>query len=140
MANIRLDTSKNCKKKTGEFVEITQTTSTGKETKTEVCKNKPSKKKGPKLITAKKICVKFITNDSAGSKKRTVEINVGLMDKETYKKKKEKIKEKILGRSGKKSVVEVDPNDIKAMARSFGPRCVDLNNPLTTPMLHMKDV
>ena len=102
MANIKLDLSKNCKKKSGEFVEITQRSASGKETITEVCKNKPSKKKGPKLLTAAEICVKFVSNDSAGSKKRTVQINGGLMDKAKYKAK----KQKIMGRSGKKTVEE----------------------------------
>jgi len=134
MANVRLDKPKSCKKTSGEFLEISQTALSGKETKTEVCKNKPSKKKGPKLLTAKKICVRFASNDSSGSKKRTVEVNAGIMKKETYKKK----KSKIMARSGKKTVEDVDPNELLAMARSLSSSCISLDNEMTAAMINMK--
>merc|ERR1712189_38049 len=105
----------------------TQRSASGKETITEVYKNKPSKKKGPKLLTAAEICVKFVSNDSSGSKKRTVQINGGLKAK--YKAK----KQKIMGRSGKKTVEE----GIFGMQRSFGPQCQRLSNEMTTPMLNI---
>ena len=118
-----------CKKKTSEYLEIKQISASGKETITEVCKNKPSKKKGPKLLTATKICVKFISNGDNGSKKRTIEINGGLMDKQKYKAK----KQKIMGRSGRKSVEES-----LFGARALNPMCVTLRNEMTTVMLNMK--
>jgi len=121
-----------CKENTGEYVEVKQINASGKETITNICKNKPSKKKGPKLLTANKICVTFVSNDTGGSKKRTVEINGGLITKEKYKMK----KQKIMARSGRKSIEEYLGINARGLGR-FN-TCLNLQNEMTTPMLNMK--
>ena len=115
-----------CKNNSRNDNKNTQFIFLGQETKTEICKSKPPKKK-PKLISSKQICVKVYS--ARGNKRGVIQLNGGVMNKLIYKAK----KQKVMGRSGKKTVEEV----LMGM-RSFSNSCVNLRNTLTTQMMNMK--
>ena len=57
--------------------------SKGVEEKTTICKNKKGGQ--PKWFSARKVCVTYKTNGSAGKKNRIIEFNGGIMAKDAFK-------------------------------------------------------
>ena len=55
----------------------------GVEEKTTICKNKKGGQ--PKWFSARKVCVTYKTNGSAGKKNRIIEFNGGVMNKDAFK-------------------------------------------------------
>jgi len=133
IGDITLDEKSNCED-IGEYVEITETNNKGVEEKTTICKNK--KGSMPKWFSARKVCVEFKTNNSAGKKNRIIEFNGGVMLKDAFKDVKKKAMKTL---SGRKSV-EVSQYDITAASlveALRGKRCYNANNSMTKPMMKL---
>merc|ERR1711990_1253638 len=99
----------------------------GKFDRVQVCQNKVSMKKSGRWITAKRICIKFMSDAENKKKARIVEFAAGRMMKDEYKAQ----KKRLLGR-GK---TELPPNNNLRTVRNT---CKVLDNFLTKKQLFMK--
>jgi hypothetical protein len=100
VGEIKLDATKDCKAD-GEFLEIKEINAKGKQNVLSICgqKDPTAKGKPPKWITSSQICVQFRSNNNDLGKKRILKLAGGLIAKDKFKVKREKILTKGFGRS-----------------------------------------
>jgi len=135
VGEIKLDASKDCKND-GEFVEIKEINANGKQNVLTICgkKNPISKGKPPQWITSSQICVQIRSNNDDLGKKRILKLAGGLITKDKFKVKREKILTKGFGRSRKnprKTLVE------EVLATRSAAQCKLLTNDISGKQIQL---